>query len=370
MARPTDIDTEILDDSGPTFTEVLRPLRVHAPLLLLGPIVAAALGFGGSYVVKPSYLAATSFLPPQQQQSAAGSALAALGSLTALAGVGSAVRTPADQYAALMRSVTVSDRIIEQFDLMKVYDADYRSEARRDLNRSVRINVGKKDGLISVEVEDVSPARAAQIANQYVEELRRVTSALAITEAQQRRAFFEKLLQETRDRLMAAQLDLQRSGFNPGALKAEPKAAAESYARLKAETSAAEIRLQTLRSRLADGTTEVQQAVAALAALRSQLAKAEQPNALDAGPDYVGKYREFKYQEALFELYARQFELARLDESREGALIQVIDPAQPPDKKYKPSRLMWTGLGAAIGVVASVALAFALTARRTRRSMA
>ncbi len=114
----------------------------------------------------------------------------------------------------------------------------------------------------------------------------------------------------------------------------------------------------------------MQQQAAALAALRGQLARAEQPTTSDAGPDYVGKYREFKYQETLFELYARQFELARVDESREGALIQVIDPAKPPDKKFKPRRLMWTGLGAAVGMVAAVVMAFMLAARRARKAQA
>lgn len=243
-----------------------------------------------------------------------------------------------------MQSETVSDRIIEKFDLMQTYEAKYRFEARKILTESIRISVGKKDGLITVEADDHSPERAAEMANQYVVELRRMTSDLALTEAQQRRVFFEQQLNLTRDRLEKAQLALQASGFNPGALKAEPKAAADTYARLGAEVTAAEVRLQTLRRTLADGAPEVQQQLGTLTALRSQLAKAEASgHTSDAGSaDYVSRYRDFKYQETLFDLFSRQYEMARLDESREGALVQVVDVAQTPEWKSKPKRAQLT----------------------------
>jgi uncharacterized protein involved in exopolysaccharide biosynthesis len=232
----------------------------------------------------------------------------------------------------------LSDRIVDHFKLMDVYGVKFRVDARKELASNVHIGLGKKDGLISVQVDDKSPQRAADVANQYVEELRRLTASLAVTEAQQRRVFFERQLQASRDRLVQAQQALQSSGFNPGALKAEPKAAAEAYARLKAEATSAEVRLQMLRGSLADGTPEVQQQQAELAALRGQLARSERASGSTDGPDYVSKYREFKYQESLFELYARQFELARVDESREGALIQVLDVATPPERKSRPRR--------------------------------
>jgi uncharacterized protein involved in exopolysaccharide biosynthesis len=69
------------------------------------------------------------------------------------------------------------------------------------------------------------------------------------------------------------------------------------------------------------------------------LAQAERSaEAGGSGADYVSKYREFKYQETLFDLFARQYEAARVDEAREGALIQVVDPATVPERKSKPKR--------------------------------
>ena len=264
--------------------------------------------------------------------------MASLGALAGLAGAAGGVRNSGDQYVALLQSVTLSERLIDQFELMKVYEAEFRIDARRVLAGNVRITLGKRDGWITVEVDDKSPKRAADMANRYVIELRQLSGSLAVTEAQQRRTFFEQQLGQSRERLVRAQQALQASGFNPGALKAEPRAAAEAYARLKAEVTAAEVRLQALRGSFAEGSSEVRQQQDMLSALRSQLARSEQPAESSDGPDYVGRFREFKYQETLFELYAKQFELARVDESREGALIQVVDVAMPPEKKSKPKR--------------------------------
>lgn len=313
-------------------------LRLHLRLLIAGPLASGVLALGITFVIAPTFTARTTFLPPQQAQSGAASALASLGALSGLVGGAAGVGSPGERYVALMQSVKLSDRIVDQFQLMSVYESEFRVDARKELATNLRITLGKKDGLITIEVDDTSPQRAADIANRYVEELRLLTGTLAVTEAQQRRAFFEKHLQHSKDRLLKAQRSLESSGFSPGALKAEPKAAAEAYARLKAETTGAEMRLSLLRSALADGAPEVRQQLSTVQALRDLLTRAESATNASGGPDYVGKYREFKYEETLFEVYARQFELARSDESREGALIQVVDPATPPERKSGPKR--------------------------------
>jgi capsule polysaccharide export protein KpsE/RkpR len=286
------------------------------------------------------FTARTSFLPPEQQQSAAAMALSSLGSLATLAGAGGGVRTPADMYVALMASTRMSDSIIDKHELMQVYEARLRVEAREELRSNVRISVGKKDGLITVEVDDRDPLRAAAIANDYVKELRALTSSLAITEAQQRRRFFEALLSQTSQRLLQSQKALMASGFQPGNLRAEPRAAIESYARIQAEVMASEVRLRTLRNAMTGTAAEVQRAEATLAALRTQLSRAERADEVTAGPGYLDRFREFKYAEALFELYARQLEIARVDESREGGLIQVIDAAAAPERRSSPRRAL------------------------------
>ena len=354
------------EELGMSLSEMWVALRERAKLLILAPLLVGAGAAGITGLIEPTFTATTTFLPPQQSQSQVGAAslLTSLGPLAGLAGGGAGVGVSADRYVGLMKSVTFSDRIVEHAKLIDVYESKFKVDARNDLADRVNITVGKKDGMISVAVDDKSPQRAADIANRYVIELRAMTQSLAVTESQQRRVFFEQQLAFSRDRLVMAQQALQASGFDAGALKAEPRAAADAYARLKAEAMTAEVRLQTLRNSLADGAPEVSRQQSELAALRSQLSRLEQATSSAGGPDYIGKYREFKYQETLFELYARQFEIARADESREGTLIQVVDPATPPERKSKPKRLLTILLS--VGTTFILIVVFVL-ARRTVR---
>jgi uncharacterized protein involved in exopolysaccharide biosynthesis len=346
--------------------ELLKALQLwvkHWRVLLLLPLTVGAVALGVAFLLPPTYLSRTVFLPPQQQ-GAASAALSQLGALSGLAGAVSGLRSSGDQYVALLQSATIADQIIDQFGLMQVYDVEYRFQARKQLSDSARVTLGKKDGLIAIEVVDRSPQRAADIANRFVEELRSLTSRLALSEAQQRRTLFEGQLKQTRDQLTAAQVALQTSGFSQSALRADARASAEGYARLRAEATSAEVRLQALRRNLADSAPEVQQAVSVLGALRAQLTKLEESDKPNGGPDYVSKFREFKYQETLFDLLARQYELARVDEAREGALIQIVDEARPAEHKHRPLR---GPIAVVATIVSFILLAAGLLAREALR---
>ncbi len=349
---------------GLELLDVLIALAQSWRMLILGSLLSGLGALGISYLIPPVFTAQTAFLPPQQTQSAAASMLTTLGGL---AGAAVGVRTPADQYAALLQSANVEDRIVDHFKLLDAYDVKFRADARKRLRENVRISVGKRDGLITVEVDDALPTQAAAMANRYVDELKRVTSQLALTEAQQRRVFFESQLQQTRDRLVKAQEELQASGFGAGALRAEPRATADSYARLKAEVTSTEVRLQTLRRGLTDATPEVQQQLTLLSSLRAQLSKLETSDRPAQGPDYISRYREFKYQETLFELFSRQYEMARLDESKESGLIQVVDLAVAPEKKSKPRRVV---IAVVVTLVGGLILALWIIIRHTMRRLA
>jgi uncharacterized protein involved in exopolysaccharide biosynthesis len=348
---------------------VVLPLFERWRLLVALPLLAGTLAVGSTYLMDPTYTARTTFMPPQQQQSTAAAALASIGALANLSGGAGALRSPAEQYVALMQSVTVQDRLIDRFKLLTLYNTEYRFQARKKLAQKVRITVGKRDGLITVEADDSTAERAAELANAHVEELRRLTATLAVTEAQQRRMFFEQQLQQSKARLTAAQEVLQASGFSLGALNTEPKATAERYARLKAEVTSAEVKLQSMGNSFNNAAHEVTQQRALLDALRGQLARTEAPSDSGQGVGYVSKYRDFKYEESLFELFARQYELAKADEARDGVLIQVVDAATPPERRSKPSRAM-TGVlvtaGAAVLLAVGLMLAPAMSGFRAR----
>ncbi len=320
--------------------DLLQVVADNLRLLVLGSLVAGLLALGYSFTIPPTFTATTKFMPPQQQQSGAAAMLAGLGALGGLAGAATGLKNPADQYVAFLRSRSLQDAMIDRFKLMDRYEFKLKIDARTKLDGSSRI-VSGKDGLITIDIDDKEPLFAAQLANAYVEELGKFLSRMAITEAQQRRVFFEKQLVATKDNLIKAEQALGASGVNSSVLKSTGAAVA-AVAQLRAQITGYEIKLAAMRGYLNESAPDFKQAQIELFAMRGQLARAEseEPAAKGSESDYVAKFREFKYQETLFELFAKQYEMARIDESRESGLIQVVDTAQPPERKSKPNKAL------------------------------
>ena len=331
------------DDDEISLLDLLQVVADNLRLLVLGPLLAGLLALGISFAIPPTYTATTKFMPPQQQQSAAAYMLQSLGALGGLAGAASGLKNPADQYVAFLKSRSVQDALVERFKLMERYETKFREDARNAVGGNVQIASGK-DGLITIDASDKDPAVAAQLANAHVEELGKLLNRLAVTEAQQRRLFFEKQLANAKDNLVKAEQGLKASGVNSSALKASPVVAVEGLAKLKAGISAQEIRLASMRGYLTESAPDFKQAQTELAAMRKQMDGLEKgAPAIDtknSDSDYIAKFREFKYYETLFELFAKEYEMARVDESREGAVIQVVDFAQPPERKSKPHKAL------------------------------
>ena len=331
------------EDDEISLLDLLQVVADNLRLLVLGPLAAGLLALGISFAITPTFTATTKFMPPQQQASGAASLLQSLGALGGLAGAASGLKNPADQYVAFVKSRSVQDALIDRFGLTERYEQKLRQDARLELDGNVRVSSGK-DGLITIEADDKDPAFAAQLANASIEELGKLLNRLAVTEAQQRRVFFEKQLAKAKDSLVKAEQALKASGVNSSALKASPQAAVEGLAKLKAAITAQEIKLASMRGYLTETAPDFKQAQTELAALRAQMVRAEteEPGAgkgqSGADSDYIAKYRDFKYNETLFELFAKQYEIARVDESREGAVIQIVDVALPPERKSKPKK--------------------------------
>jgi uncharacterized protein involved in exopolysaccharide biosynthesis len=343
------------EDDDISLLDLLQTIVDNLRLLVLGPLAVGVLALGISFAIAPTYTAKTQFLPPQAQQSAAAGLLASLGGLGGLAGAAAGLKNPADQFIAYMKSNAVQDGLIERFKLQDRYDEKYKTDTRKELEKNTRI-AGGKDGLISLEFDDKDPQFAADVANAYVDELRKVLGRLAVTEAQQRRLFFEKQLVQAKDKLTAAEQSLKATGISDSVLKSNPASAVAGIAALKAQVTAQEVKVGAMRGYLAETAPDFKQAMTELANLRAQLSKQDKDDTSNAPAgqgDYISKYREFKYQETLFELFAKQYELARVDEAREGAVIQVLDAAQPPEKKAKPKKAL-------IALIATLATGFAL----------
>ncbi|WP_293606583.1 Wzz/FepE/Etk N-terminal domain-containing protein [Polaromonas sp. UBA4122] len=357
MTEPTQAamnQTDMPEDDEISLLDLLQVVADNLRLLVLAPLAAGLLALGITFAIPPTFTATTKFMPPQQQQSGAAAMLAGLGALGGLAGAASGLKNPADQYVAFLKSRSVQDALIDRFKLTDRYETKFREDARKALDANVQVASGK-DGLITIDASDKDPAFAAQLANANVEELGKLLNRLAVTEAQQRRVFFEKQLTNAKDNLIKAEQALKASGVSADTLKANPQSAVEGLAKLQAAITAQQVKLASMRGYLAESAPDFRQAQTELAALRSQLTQAEKQEPAQTGGDgdYVAKFRNFKYQETLFDLFAKQYEIARVDESREGAIIQVVDVAQPPERKSKPKKAL-------IAMMTTLAVGFAL----------
>jgi tyrosine-protein kinase Etk/Wzc len=343
---------------------------------LIVKITAACLGLGLllAFVLPKRYTAEATVLPPQQNSSMAGALASQLGSLGAMASLASkdmGLKNPNDMYVAMFSSETVEDAMIRRFGLMQEYRQKYLSLTRKTFERYFTVNGSGKDGLIHISVEDKDPKRAAEMANAWIEEFRRLSQTLAISEASQRRLFFELQMEQAKDNLANAEEALKKTEQKTGVIQMDSQARAliESAVTLRAQIAAKEVQLQGMQTYATNENSGVVEVQRELDGLRAQLAKlggseggaegliVPQGKVPQAGLEYVRKLRDVKYYETIFEIIARQFEMAKLDEAKEGAVVQVVDPALVPDRKSSPKRALIMLVALAIGLFLGVLLA-------------
>ncbi len=345
----TDPQIDVQDEDEISLLDLLQVVVENIKLLVLGPLAIGLAALGIAFVIPPTYTATTVILPPQQQSSAAVALQQSLGAMSGLASASGVLKNPNDQFVAMIKSDFVADEMIASFDLLKRYHVDYKVDARKNLLAVSKITAGK-DGLITIEVDDRDPVIAAEMANTYTEAFRKLLKKLALTEAQQRRIFLEKLVQENKQKLNEAQTVLEASGVNVSALKTNPGAFMGTAGQLQAMIMAKEVKLGSMRSFLSEAAPEFKLEKAELSALRQQMDKLQknQPIGNTKEADYIIKSRDYFYYSSLFELFSKQYAMAVVDESRE-ATVQVVDKAEPPERKSKPKKGMIAALSAVAG---------------------
>jgi uncharacterized protein involved in exopolysaccharide biosynthesis len=338
-------------------------LAKHKKTVFGIPLAAAAIAVAVSFALPNTYKATTKLLPPQQAQSSAMALLSQLGGIAGMATGGGGLKNPNDMYVAMLQSRTIEDRLIDRFNLKQVYKVDLREQARESLENNSDVISGK-DGLISIEVESQDPKLAASLANAYVEELLKLTKVLAVTEASQRRVFFERQLETTKNNLAAAEAALKHGLDTHGVISvdADSRAVLETGGRLRAQISLKEIQLNSMRAFVTNENPDFKRTEEELKSLRAELSRLENgrgtsatgnDKADDSGLASIKVLRDVKYQQMLYELLAKQYEIARLDEAKDSAIIQVLDPAAEPERKFKPKR----GIIVLVSTFAAFALA-------------
>jgi tyrosine-protein kinase Etk/Wzc len=362
--------------------DLLIVVAKHKRLVLGFPLLTALATAAITFFLPNIYTSKALVLPPQQQQSAALALLGQLNPALSFSASALGIKNPADLYVGMLRSRSVADQIIERFSLKDLYDSDTLVDARKELDKVTHITSGK-DGIIVISVEDEDPKRAAEIANAYVEELDRIVQSLALTEAAQRRVHFERQLKTARQDLAQAEVELSKTQESSGLIQLEDQAKAliTALATLQAQVIAKEGELASLRAFSTPQNPEYVRAQQQLAGLRKELADMQRKsnvavrgdvimpigNIPQAGLDYVRKLRDVKYQEALFELLAKQLEIAKIDEAKDATIIQVIDRAVASDKKSKPRRAIITVVIGLLAAFIAVLLAFFIEAKEKAR---
>lgn len=362
--------------------DVLLFLAGHKRAVLGIPLIAALMAAVISLLMPNYYAAVTKILPPQQNQSSAAMALAQLGSAAGVPAASLGLKNPNDLYVGMLKSRTVADRLIERFALRQLYERTTLQDTRRVLEQRTAISHGR-DGIITVQFEDTDRGRAADITNAYIEELYKLTQTLAVTEAGQRRLFLEKQLKLARDALADAEVELKKTQEATGLIKLDEQGRAiiEAVAKLRAQIAAKEVEAVTMRAFATERNPAYVRSQQELAGLRVELTRLEKSTQSsnkegdifvptgkvpEAGLEYVRRFRDVKYYETVFDLLAKQFEIAKIDEARDTSIVQVLDRALPPEKKSRPHRaliVVVTGLAALLA-----ALLWALLADAYRRA--
>lgn len=321
------------------------------------------------FVLKPTFTAQAVFLPPQSSPGSAMSQLAGqLGSLGALGGLGG-LKSPGDVYIGILGSRTIADTLIQRFDLQNVYKTKRLSDTEKVLKGSSKF-VSGKDSLVTISVVDRDPRRAADLANGYLDALYEQNGRLALTESGQRRLFFEQQLAREKDALADAEVELKKTQEQTGMISpiGQTELAIDAIQQLRAQITSRQVELGVLQQGATDKNPQVVRIQTEIQRLQEQLQKLENgsskrtpgsvqtPTAKvpELALEYIRKQREVKYHETLFQLLARQYESARLDESREAPLLQVVDKAVVPDKKSGPPRALLTLAGMFLGFIAGV----------------
>jgi len=318
------------------------------------------------------YTARAMILPTQDDKNMTSSMMAQLGGLASLAGVSvGGGPTTTDLYVSLLGSDAIKDPIIDRFKLMEIYKTKFRTQASKRLDQTVSITAGKKDGIVSIYVDEKDPKRAADLANAYVDELGRLLIRLNISGAGQNRAFLEERLIKAKADLAKAEDDLKAFQSKNKTVNApeQAKASIEGIAKLRAELVSREVQLNSIRRTYTESSQEVKNLKSTVDQLRSQVARLEGSGSGSAIPtvgaapaleqEYIRLMREFKIQESLVELLTKQYEMTRINEAKDVAPFQVILLARTPEIKSKPSRAGIVKSAAVTALFFSLVLAFA-----------
>lgn len=386
-------------DVGPRDQNATRE-RLVATLRLLwnrrhricrGAIMGLMLSTIVAFLIPKRYTTTTRLMPPDSQAASstmmlAGMAAKAGSGLGPMTGDLLGLKSSGALFVGMLQSQTIQSRLVQQFDLKKVYGTKLLDDARKELNQNTSIQEDRKSGIITITVTDRSAQRVAALANAYVGELNSMASQLSTSSAHRERVFLEERLQSVKRDLDEAETQLAQfsSKNNTIDIQQQEKAMLEATATLAGQLIAAQSELEGLRQIYTDDNARVRSLNARVGELRRELDKlsgqpgvgkpenawspaftAADPTPVSSanmpypstrnlpllGVKYADYYRHTKIQETVYELLTEQNELAKVEEAKETPSVKVLDPAEIPERKSYPQRLIIICLGTLITLV-------------------
>lgn len=325
-----------------------------------------------AFLIPKRYESTASLMPPDSQSGSGMAMMAALAGKTGLglgplAGDLLGLHNSGALFTEILHSRTVEDRLIDRFNLRKIYGEKYEQDARKDLLKFTDVSEDRKSGVITITVTDRDPRRAAELAQAYVDELDRLVAEVSTSSARRERIFIEQRLQTVKQALDSASQQFSEYASKNAAIDitSQAKATVEEAATLEGQLIAAQSEMEGLEQIYSKNNVRVRSLEARIAELRAQLHKIGGDTPSDAAPGtpssgtelpsirqlpilgvkWADLYRETKTQETVYELLTQQYELAKIEEAKEIPVVKVLDPPNVPEKKSFPHRLYLMVLG-------------------------
>jgi capsule polysaccharide export protein KpsE/RkpR len=366
----------------------MRALASRGKFLAGAAVLGFALGLGIAFLIPARYQSSTRLMPPDSQSSSSAALLGALargagGSLAAIGGDALGLKSTGVLFVGMLGSRTVQSAVIEKFDLKRLYGTKREEDAQRELERNTEISEDHRSGIITIRVTDKKPERAQAMAAEYADELNRLVNRLSTSAAGREREFLEERLKGVQSDLEDAEKQFSQFASKNAAIdiKEQGKAMVEAAATLQGQLIAAESSLEGMKQVYTDQNVRVRSLDARVAELKKQLEKMDGKEEAAAGGGHTGNesiypsirrlpllgvtyadlYRRTKVEESIFESLTQEYELAKVEEAKETPNVKVLDPANLPERKSFPPRMLLTlfGMILAVGCAAAWVLGIA-----------
>lgn len=382
---PEPVETQQVDGSSVAH---LRLLWEHRRLLGRAVLCGIVAGTLIAFLIPTRYDSTARLMPPDSGQSGglAMAAAALSGGAGGLGGIATdmlSLKSTSDIFVGILSSRTVQDRLIEQFNLTKLYGNRRMEDVRNELAKRTGISVDRKSQIISLTITDHDPKRAAAMCDAYVAELNRLVAALSTSSARRERVFLEERLKTVNQDLELAEKDFSQFASKNAAIdvKEQGKAMVEAAATLQGQLIAAESEFEGLKQIYTDNNVRVRSVKARIDELKHQLdklgGKGESMTEVSGQPSdslypsirklpllgvtYADLYRRTRVQEAVFETLTKEYELAKVQEAKEIPTVRVLDAANIPENKSFPPRALIIFMGMTLALTAATTAVFAKT---------